>query len=115
MAVASSADRRKVEGNLREIGLAEDVFDAIVTAEDAVHKKPAPDLFLAAAGRLGLAGSQCLVVEDAVSGVKAAKAAGARCLALTTSFPREALNGADYFAADLSAAGDEVLHWGLQQ
>jgi HAD superfamily hydrolase (TIGR01509 family) len=115
IAVASSADRRKVEGNLREIGLADDVFDAVVSAEDAEHKKPAPDLFLAAAKRMGLETRQCLVVEDAVSGVQAARAAGARCLALTTSFPQEALNGADFFAANLAEAPEEVLHWGAQE
>jgi beta-phosphoglucomutase len=115
MAVASSADRRKVLGNLKEIGLTTETFDAIVVGEDVLRKKPAPDIFLTAAEKIGLAPQECLVIEDAVSGVKAAKTAGARCLALTTSFPREALNGADYFAADLSGAPEEVLQWGLQQ
>ncbi len=109
LAVASSADRRKVIGNLNEIGLAPELFDAVIVAEDVEHKKPAPDLFLLAAKRLQLPPEQCLVIEDAVSGVAAAKAAGARCLALTTSFDREALADADYFAADLSHASDEVL------
>ncbi len=111
MAVASSADRRKVTGNLKEIGLAADVFDAVVAGEDVKHKKPAPDIFLKAAECLKLAPEMCLVVEDAVSGVEAAKAAGARCLALTTSFPREKLNGADYIATDLADAPEEVLGW----
>lgn len=44
MAVASSADRRKVEGNLKEIGLATETFDAIVVGEDVLRKKPAPDI-----------------------------------------------------------------------
>ncbi len=111
MSLASSADRRKVEGNLREIGLGPSSFDAMVTGEDAVRKKPAPDLFLKAAERLGLPPQTCLVIEDAVSGVQAAKAAGMRCLALTTSFPKEALQRADYVAADLSAVPEEALHW----
>ncbi|MEJ5260803.1 MAG: HAD-IA family hydrolase [Anaerohalosphaeraceae bacterium] len=111
IAVASSADRRKVEGNLREIGLGFDSFDAVVTGEDAARKKPAPDLFLTAASRLNLPPQSCLVIEDAVSGVQAAKAAGMRCLALTTSFPKEALTDADFIAADLSTATKDVLHW----
>lgn len=111
MALVSSADRRKVEGNLREIGVGLETFDAVLTGEDAVRKKPAPDLFLAAAGRLGLAPQSCLVIEDAVNGVRAAKAAGMRCLALTTSFPAEALGEADYLARDLTDVPPEALHW----
>jgi len=111
IALASSADLRKVKGNLDEIGLPLDQFDAYVTGEDVEHKKPRPDIFLVAAEKMGLSASDCLVVEDAVSGVAAAKAAGARCLALTTSFTQEQLNGADYYAEDLSGANDEVLKW----
>ena len=111
IAVASSADRRKVLGNLNEIGLSLELFDAVIVGEDVVHKKPAPDIFLLAAKRLQLNPKDCLVIEDALSGVKAAKSAGARCLAFTTSFSREELNQADYRASDLSDAPDEVLNW----
>ncbi len=54
LAVASSADRMKVEGNLRQLWLPSGTFDAIVVGEDIVHKKPAPDIFEEAARRLGL-------------------------------------------------------------
>lgn len=111
LAVASSADRRKVVGNLQEIGLTPERFVAVVVGEDVVHKKPAPDIFLLAAKQLNLPPAECLVIEDAVSGVAAAKAAGTRCLALTTSFDRRQLQGADYFAADLSDAPDEAIRW----
>jgi len=111
IAVASSADRRKVDGNLSEIGLPPELFAVVIAGEDVTHKKPAPDIFLLAAQRLGLAPQECLVVEDAVSGVRAAKAAGARCLALMTSFDRQALKGADFFAKDLSDAPDACLNW----
>jgi beta-phosphoglucomutase len=111
VAVASSADRRKVVGNLKEIELPLTLFDTIVVAEDVVHKKPAPDIFLLAAERLQLKPSECLVIEDAVSGVFAAKTAGSRCLALTTSFTENELNQADYWASDLSNVADEVLNW----
>ena len=101
-AVASSADLRKVEGNLTEIGLPLDSFDAVLTGDDVENKKPAPDIFLLAAERIGLDAADCLVVEDAVSGVEAAKAAGALCLGIMSSFNEEQLKGADYFARDLS-------------
>jgi beta-phosphoglucomutase len=109
VAVASSADAVKVQGNLHEIGLPPDTFDAIVNGSQVERKKPAPDIFLTAAQRLGLPPAVCLVVEDAVAGVAAAKAAGARCLALTTSFPAEQLTNADWIVADLAHAPPDIL------
>jgi HAD superfamily hydrolase (TIGR01509 family) len=114
LAVASSADRVKVEANLKGIGVDLAWFGAVVTGEDVEKKKPSPDIFLAAARKLGIPPDRCCVVEDALSGVRAAKAAGARCVAVGTSFPlaelelagadvtREAL--ADVTIADLGAA-----------
>ena len=97
--------------NLREIGLPETVFDAVVDGNDVVRKKPAPDIFLEACRRLALPPADCMVIEDAVSGVAAARAAGSRCLALTTSFSTAELAGADWFATDLAHVPDEVLAW----
>ena len=91
-AVASSADRVKVEANLtRVLGVPPDRFAALVTGEDVVRRKPHPDIFLEAARRLGVRPEACCVVEDAVHGVEAAKAAGMRCVAVTTSFPEDML------------------------
>lgn len=103
-ALASSADRVKVEINLTETGLHPELFQAIVCGEDIEQKKPAPDIFLRAASLLQTQPGDCLVVEDAVSGVTAGKAAGCRVLALTTSFPKEKLAGADWIAPDLAHA-----------
>lgn len=95
IAVASSADLIKINANLRSIGAPPEEWDAIVTGEDVEHRKPAPDIFLAAATRLALAPNQCVVVEDAVNGVEAAKAAGMRCVAVAQSFPADRLRQAD--------------------
>jgi len=111
LAVASSADPPKVSINLEEIGIPASTFGSVVTGLDIEHKKPSPDIFLKAAANLGVDASDCLVIEDAVSGVAAGKAAGARVLALTTSFSAEELAGADWIAALLTNAGDEVLNW----
>jgi beta-phosphoglucomutase-like phosphatase (HAD superfamily) len=69
------------------------------------HKKPDPEIFLTAAGKLGVSPGRCVVVEDAVSGVTAARAAGCRCLGLTTSLDAGTLRqaGATWVASDLSA------------
>lgn len=104
LAVATSADRVKLVGNLREIGIPEDRFDAVITGNDVERKKPDPEIFLLAAQYLGLSAAATVVVEDAPNGVQAAKAAGANCLALTTSFGEKTLRaaGADWIAPDLA-------------
>ncbi len=111
VALASSADRVKIEANLRHIGLPPEGWDAVVSAEDAERKKPAPDLFLAAARKLGLPPAACVVVEDAVNGVAAAKAAGMRCVAVAHSFPPECLAAADVVRARLAEVTPADL-WG---
>lgn len=75
MAVASGGYREIVIRTLEVLGIG-DKFDAIVGAEDYKHGKPAPDPFLEAARRLGVAPEKCLVFEDAQTGIEAAKAAG---------------------------------------
>lgn len=95
VAVASSADRIKIDANLRKIGLPPETWDAIVTGDDVEHKKPAPDIFLAAARKLDLAAGECVVLEDAVNGIEAARAAGMRCVAVAQSFPAEKLSEAE--------------------
>ena len=108
LAVASSADKRKVDGNLKEIGLPQSEFEAVICGEDVEHKKPSPDIFLLAAKKIGLSATECLVVEDAVSGVAAAKKAGAMCLGLTSSFSAQQLSEADMTAKNLADALDKV-------
>lgn len=111
VAVATSADRIKLEGNLKQIGIATAEFDAIVSGDDVERKKPDPQVFLLAAKRLEIDPASCLVVEDAITGVQAAKAAGARCLGLTTSFQADALRdaGADFIASDLAHVPEHLF------
>ena len=91
IAVASSADEIKIHANLRKIGLPPEFWDSIVTGEDVERRKPEPDIFLVTAQRLGLEPKHCTVIEDAVSGVRAAKAAGMRCVAVAQTFPASRL------------------------
>ena len=66
-----------------------------INGNDVKNKKPAPELFLLAAERMGIAPANCVVIEDAPNGVKAAKAAGARCIAITNSTDAAKLSQAD--------------------
>jgi len=111
LAVATSADRVKLEINLREIGLSDDFFHTIITGLDVKNKKPFPDIYLKAADSLDLLAGDCLVVEDAVSGIEAGKAAGCKCLAVTTSFDASDLWDADWICDSLLNVPEEALNW----
>ncbi|XP_063940055.1 protein SUPPRESSOR OF QUENCHING 1, chloroplastic isoform X2 [Daucus carota subsp. sativus] len=95
VAVASSADRVKVEANLAASGLQLSMFDAIVSADAFENLKPAPDIFLAASKILDVPTDECIVIEDALAGVQAAKAAEMRCIAVTTTLSEDILSSAD--------------------
>ena len=73
--LASSAHRAVIDVSLEMTGL-DDVFHVTVSSDEVDHGKPAPDVYLAAAERLGVAPGVCLVVEDSLNGVRAGKAAG---------------------------------------
>ena len=75
MAIASGGPRRIVRRSLEITGLAP-LFKVVVTADDVVHGKPAPDMFLMAARLMGVPAGECLVFEDAEPGFQAAAAAG---------------------------------------
>ena len=95
LAVASSADRIKVIATLNKIELPADSWDTVVTGEQVENKKPEPDIFLIAARNLRVSPAACVVLEDAVNGIQAAKAAGIRCVAVAHTFPAERLQMAD--------------------
>lgn len=111
LALATSADRRKLEGNLAAIALPESTFDVVLTAEHVSRTKPDPEVFLVAAERLGVPAARCLVAEDARNGVLAACAAGCAALGITTTLPPGVLEEAGAFATapDFEAVPGEVL------
>jgi len=107
-ALATSGERRYVEAVRRELNL-DGVFDAIAVAEDVERGKPAPDVYLLAAQRLGLQPAQCLVLEDAPNGVAAAKVAGMRCVAVPNEMTRSLdLSAADAILPSLLAVRDNL-------
>lgn len=91
MAVCSAADLRKVKYNIKAIGVDESIFSALVTGSDVERKKPFPDIYLKGAQLIGMDPKDCLVVEDAVSGIKAAHAAGMDAVGVPTTFSKEEL------------------------
>ena len=85
IAVASSSILPWVEACLQRIGLA-GAFDQVISGSDVDAGKPAPDIYLLAARRLGLAPSACLAIEDAPAGIESAHAAGMECWAVRTPY-----------------------------
>ena len=94
-AVVSSSSHQWVDGWLEKLGLAHH-FETVVCRGDAPAIKPAPDLYLEAARRLGLPSGECLVIEDSLNGVKSAIAAGMRVWAV----PNRVTGALDFTAAD---------------
>lgn len=93
LAIATGGSLDNVDFVLDGLGL-RGLFEAVVDASQYRRGKPAPDCYLIAAERMATAPRDCLVFEDAVGGVKAAKAAGMRVAAITATMPREALAAA---------------------
>jgi beta-phosphoglucomutase len=88
-AIASSAPRANVDVMLESVGI-RDLIDAVISAEDVSRGKPDPEVFLAAAARLGVPPRRCVVVEDAPAGVEAARRAGMRRIGVNAQTPLDA-------------------------
>jgi beta-phosphoglucomutase len=100
MAVGSSAPEANLNLCLDRVQI-RDYFDACVTGEEVIEGKPAPETFLKAAQKIGLSSDCCVVVEDAVQGVEAGKAAGMSVVAVTTTRDRVDLSAADLIVDSL--------------
>jgi HAD superfamily hydrolase (TIGR01509 family) len=106
-ALASSGSRAKIEYNLLRTRLAED-FSVIVSCEDVKRGKPDPEIFLLAAERIGRRGEDCIVVEDSPNGIRAAAAAGMRCIAVTHTFQETELREAEFRVTNLFDAANII-------
>lgn len=91
LAVCSAADLRKVRYNIQAIGVDESIFTALVTGSDVARKKPFPDIYLEGSRRVGIDPKDCLVVEDAISGIQAAHAAGMDAVGIPSTFSQDLL------------------------
>lgn len=107
-AIGSSTERANLDALLDIMDLRR-FFQVIVSADDIVHGKPDPSIFLLAAERLGIPPADCLVIEDAHVGIEAARRAGMPVLAVATTHPIEELGGASLAVANLDGAGPELM------
>lgn len=98
IAIATSADKIKLDVNLKALDLQITDFDYAVWGNRMKRNKPFPDIYINATSGLNLTSKDCLVIEDAINGVQAGKAADCLCMGITTSFTSEQLKeaGADF-------------------
>lgn len=110
LAIASSSPRQWVTGHLRRVA-AEREFEVLACGDEVAAAKPAPDVYLLALKRLGLAGAEAVAVEDSAHGVAAAHTAGMRCIAIPNRFSP----AVRFAAADLvlASAGQTSLSQAL--
>jgi len=113
-AVASSTPKANIDLVLTRLGLS-DFFSVLVSAEDVIHGKPHPEVFLKAAERLGVRAERAVVFEDAYVGIKAAHAAGMIAVAVATTHSPEELRPADLIVRRLDELSIEQLTAVLQR
>ena len=99
MAVASNAEPLNIEFVLAEAGL-DRHFLHVVDGHDVIHPKPAPDIYLKAAGLLGVDPTRCVIFEDSIPGVQAGVAAGARVVGIQTTLAT--IHGAEIMIKDFN-------------
>ena len=110
LALATSTERPRMAARLANTGILE-LFDAAVTGDEVVHGKPAPDIFLLAARRVGVEPGRCWVVEDSLAGVEAGLAGGMRVAAVAGTFEAVELAAADRVVGDLAELGAWLAAW----
>ena len=110
VALATSSGRERSEATIRAAGVDAACLGAWITGDDVQHPKPDPEIYLRAASELGLFPTQCVVIEDSIAGVEAAKAASMHCVAVTNTFPGEYLRMADRIVDSLEDIGVTLLY-----
>ncbi|MCW3111208.1 MAG: HAD-superfamily hydrolase, subfamily variant 3 [Segetibacter sp.] len=113
VALATSSRKEKMQMVLKQLNFLQ-YFETIVTGDEVANGKPAPDIFLLAAKRLGLEPTDCMVVEDGPVGVAAAKSANMKCLAITATHEADKLSMADviidtYHEADFKEICERLM------
>ena len=109
LAVASSSPKHEIVRAMTELGLV-DYFEVLVSGEEVAHSKPAPDVFLAAAERLGVSAQDAIIIEDTKNGSLAARRAGAYVIGFENpNYPAQDLSNADIIVTDYQELTIEKL------
>jgi HAD superfamily hydrolase (TIGR01509 family) len=107
--LVSSTPRENIDLITNELGI-KHYFQEIISGYDVTEGKPSPQGYLLAARRLGVKPDSCVVIEDAVAGVKAAKNGGMRCIAVTNTHPAASLVDADLIVSSLNEVSIKAIN-----
>ncbi len=91
LCIASSSAAEKLAVSLAAADINPELFDVIITGSDVSEKKPSPEIYFTAMDELDADPEECIIIEDAINGIRAAMASGAFCFGVTTSFSKEIL------------------------
>jgi HAD superfamily hydrolase (TIGR01509 family) len=111
LAIASSTPKAAIELILKKLGI-RDYFSVIISGYQVKNPKPYPDIYLAVAEKLKLKPKECIAIEDSPNGVKSAKNAGMKCIALKNKYTDEKelkQAGADILVSSLDEITDKLL------
>ena len=103
LAIASSSAADKLAVSLKAARIDPGLFDVIITGSDVSEKKPSPEIYFTAMDSLDADPEECIIIEDALNGIRAAKGSGAFCFAVTTSFSKEIIEkeNPDFISDDI--------------
>jgi len=110
LGLGTGSGRVRSEATIAKVDVDPSRFSAWITGDDVEFAKPDPEIYLRAASKLELFPRQCIVIEDSVAGLAAAKAASMHCIAVTNTFPGEALRAADRIVDSLESVTVTLLH-----
>jgi HAD superfamily hydrolase (TIGR01509 family) len=109
LALATSSPAKTADATLRAARIDAGIFSVSMNGDLVTHRKPHPEIYLITLEKLGLPASQCVVVEDAITGIAASKAAGIATLAVTHSFGADKLAQADHIVNALDEVTFDLL------
>jgi len=108
LALTSSSTFDEVQTVMDELNIGS-LFKVLITSRDVAHGKPHPEPYLLTAEKLGVAPANCLVIEDSENGVKSAKSAGMKCIAISNTENPDKLGLADFIIKDYSEITDDLI------
>jgi HAD superfamily hydrolase (TIGR01509 family) len=108
LALTSSSTFDEVHTVMDELNIGS-LFKVLITSRDVAHGKPHPEPYLLTAEKLGVAPANCLVIEDSENGVKSAKSAGMKCIAISNTENPDKLGLADFIIKEYSEISDDLI------